>query len=97
MFIELSDGELINTDHIANIYRDDYTPARPWALVYGHTLRHYSQTDYDKIKKATLPDAGQWQGCDSCRHVVLSEFDRSDTEQFIKNLADIVRAESRRE
>jgi hypothetical protein len=50
MFIELPNGEIINTDHISNMYRDDHAKARPWALVYGHTLRHYSQGDYDKIK-----------------------------------------------
>jgi hypothetical protein len=89
MFIKLSNGELINTDHIANVYRDDYTPGRPWALVYGHTLRHYSQEDYDKIEKATLPGSSEWQGCDGRRYVALSEFD--------KRVAVILRSELHRD
>lgn len=94
MFIELSDGSIINTDHISFIRKD----TDPYEFVvfphpryfvafsgYAGTLL-YHEEDANKIKALLLPDESRWQDCNSSRNVVLSEFNCKDTAEFVEGL-----------
>lgn len=54
MFIEFPDESGIKLDAITGYFKDDRVPGKSWCITLGHTARHVSDEDMERIR-ALLP------------------------------------------